>query len=142
VLEPFEDEIYVAGASAGAHHLGAPPKTASEVELSETFAGFYNRGLTLYETQHPLSDELRGIRFKVMSPHLQHTLSRDNVKRDEAFERVMARVREVVRGALRSKLLIELARRAEKASRGEEELAYAGALEAALSPPSRPTRTR
>jgi molecular chaperone HtpG len=136
VTEAFDDEIYVAGTSAGAQHLGPSSTSASaiEIELGETFAGFYNRGLTLYETQHPLSDELRGIRFKVMSPHLQHTLSRDNVRRDEAFERVMARVREVVRGALRPKLLVELARRAERAAHGEGELLYAGALEAALCP--------
>lgn len=134
VTETFDDEVIVAGTSAGSHHLGAPPSEASEIELGECFAGFYNRGLTLFETQHPLSDELRGIRFKVMSPHLQHTLSRDNVRRDEAFERSMTRVREVVKEALRPRLLVELARRAEQAARGDEGNAYAGALEAALCP--------
>lgn len=134
VTESFDDAIIVAGTSAGSHHLKEKLESVSEIELGESFAGFYNRGLTLFESQHPLSDELRGIRFKVMSPHLQHTLSRDNVRRDEAFERAMMRVHEVVKGALRPKLLVELARRAERAARGEDEAAYAGALEAALCP--------
>jgi molecular chaperone HtpG len=138
VTETLDDEIYVAGTSAGAQHLEATPEAVSEIELGETFAGFYNRGLTLYETQHPLSDDLRGIRFKVMSPHLQHTLSRDNVRRDEAFERVLGRVREIVKGALRQKLLVELARRAERAAHGEGEGEFAGALEAALCPAMAP----
>lgn len=133
VQEAFDDEIYVAGTSAGWQHMEELPENVSDVELGDSFAGFYNRGLTLYETQHPLSEDLRGIRFKVMSPRLQHTLSRDNVRRDEAFERVIGRVREIVRGALRQKLLVELARRAEKAAHGEGEKAFAGALEAALS---------
>lgn len=137
VTETLDDEIYVAGTSAGSYYLGdlgGKKELAPEIERGETFAGFYNRGLTLYETEHPLSDDLRGIRFKVMSPHLQHTLSRDNVRRDEAFERVIGRVREIVKGPLRQKLLVELARRAERAAQGEGEMEYAGALEAALCP--------
>jgi hypothetical protein len=134
VEEASDDEVYVVGTSAGTRHLEGELACVSEPELGESFAGFYNRGLMLYETQHPLSEDLIGIRFKVMSRHLQHTLSRDNVKRDESFERVIERVRAIVKGALREKLLIELARRAERVANGEGEKAYAAVLEAALSP--------
>jgi molecular chaperone HtpG len=134
VEEASDDEVYVVGTSAGTRHLERELTGVTEPELGESFAGFYNRGLMLYETQHPLLDDLVGIRFKVMSRHLQHTLSRDNVKRDEAFERVIARVRAMVKGAFREKLLIELARRAERVANGEGEKAYAAVLEAALSP--------
>jgi hypothetical protein len=80
------DEVIVVGISAGSDLVvpqgdGARER-APEEERSSTFAGFYTRGLTLFESDQVVSDELRGIRFKVMSPHLQHTLSRDNVRRD------------------------------------------------------------
>ena len=64
---------------------------------SESFAGFYNSGLTLIETV----DEARpGIAYKVSSPHLEHTLTRDNVIHDAGYERVMQRVGELVAGPL------------------------------------------
>ena len=68
--------------------VGLPPMPG------ETYAGFFNHGLTLYETQEPhsLGRHARlfaGRAFKVMAPGLEHTLSRDNVRRDAAFERAL-----------------------------------------------------
>jgi molecular chaperone HtpG len=62
-------------------------------------AGFFNRGLTLWEPSEPF-DELGHVAFKVLDPGLGHTLSRDGVRRDRAFARTLRRIREVRDGAL------------------------------------------
>ncbi|WP_437998152.1 ATP-binding protein [Sorangium sp. So ce185] len=132
-----EDTTFVVGPSAGAQHL--PPPTGGEpaAEQGQSFAGFYNRGLTLFETTDELFGGLSGVRFKVMSPHLQHTLSRDNVRRDDAFWEALARVRELVKGPLRRKLAARLPKAAARAAASERAAAtYAAMLEAALSPPT------
>jgi molecular chaperone HtpG len=85
-----EETFVVAPSSGESGSEGAP------VELSESYAGFYNRGLTLFETNEPPHPSLRGIRFKVNSSRLQHTVSRDNVRHDEGYARVVAKVRELV----------------------------------------------
>jgi len=59
-------------------------------EGAEPYAGFFNYGLTLYETQEPL---LGRVAFKIQDARLGHTLSRDNVRRDGSFEAAMAFVR-------------------------------------------------
>jgi hypothetical protein len=69
-----------------------------------TLHGFYNGGLTLIEGDHlhPSSiPEFHGIAFKVSSRYLEHTLSRDDVIKEENFEKVVKRVRELVVGKLR-----------------------------------------
>lgn len=61
----------------------------------EPFFGFYNRGLTLREGQkeyHP------GVAFKLSSPYLEHTLTRDNVLTDKNYDKAMAQLKEVVLG--------------------------------------------
>lgn len=70
--------------------VGLPPTPG------ETYAGFFNHGLTLHETSevHSFGRQaarvLAGRAFKVMDPELEHTLSRDNVRRDAAFRRALA----------------------------------------------------
>jgi molecular chaperone HtpG len=54
------------------------------------YAGFFNHGLTLYETREPLVGRLA---FKIQDARLGHTLSRDNVRRDESFTRALGFVR-------------------------------------------------
>jgi molecular chaperone HtpG len=61
------------------------------------YGGFFNGGLTLWETDAPM---VGSVSFKVQDPHLEHTLSRDNVRRDPAFERALR----VVRGAVQNEL--------------------------------------
>ena len=145
-----EETTVVVGPSAGAQHLAPPQHPAPSqhlappqdghpaIEHGQSFAGFYNRGLTLFETADELFSGLSGVRFKVMSPHLQHTLSRDNVRRDDAFWEAIARVRELVKGPLRRELAARLPQAAAAAAAGEAEgaAAYAAMLEAALSPPT------
>lgn len=130
VMETIDGETFVVGASAGSDLLEGESEQRPLSERVESFAGFYNRGLTLFETDQPLSSLFRGLRFKIMSPHLQHTLSRDNVRRDGAFDRVMAKLAEVI-GSLKKRLEGEIASAAELASKGEAEARYAALLEMA-----------
>lgn len=71
----------------------------------ETHASFYNRGLLLHTSQEPA---LAGLVWKVDSPALHHTLSRDNVRRDEVFHRTVERARSIARGPLRERVIATL----------------------------------
>lgn len=62
------------------------------------YAGFFNYGLTLYETTEPMVGHLA---FKVQDARLGHTLSRDNVRRDGHFRRALATVEKLVSTRLR-----------------------------------------
>jgi len=59
-------------------------------EGAEPYAGFFNYGLTLYETTDPLLGRLA---FKVQDARLGHTLSRDNIRRDRSYDAAMEFVR-------------------------------------------------
>ncbi|WP_437656222.1 ATP-binding protein [Sorangium sp. So ce1182] len=123
-----EDETtFVVGPSAGAHHIELPASAENAAEHGQSFAGFYNRGLTLFETADELFNGLSGVRFKVMSPRLQHTLSRDNVRRDDAFWEALARVRELVKGPLRRELAARLPQAAAAAATAAAERAATAA---------------
>ena len=67
------------------------------------FCGFYNRGLTLLEGP---ASPLPGVSFKVRSRYLEHTLTRDNVLRDDSFDKAM----EVVRQVAFKKMPVQLVR--------------------------------
>jgi molecular chaperone HtpG len=54
-------------------------------------AGFYNLGLTLFESDGPAL--IDGVSFRVKGRHLEHTLTRDNVRRDRHFDEAMRRLR-------------------------------------------------
>lgn len=68
-------------AAIGVPPAGAPP-----------YAGFFNHGLMLHEAGEPL---LGGLAVKIQDPRLGHTLSRDNVRRDERFEHAVGFAREL-----------------------------------------------
>jgi len=57
------------------------------------YVGFFNHGLTLHETSEPLAGN---VACKLQDARLGHTLSRDNVRRDEHFENAMRFVRSLV----------------------------------------------
>lgn len=59
----------------------------------QPYLAFFNRGLLLYETSQEL---LGAVAVKILDPALEHTLSRDNVRRDEHFERAMRFARGVI----------------------------------------------
>ncbi len=68
--------------------------------------GYYNGGLTLREeSPGPFS----GVHAKIWSPLLEHTMTRDNVLRDEGYARVLAHTQAQVEGPLRDRLMTVLA---------------------------------
>lgn len=92
------------------------------VELAFTadekpFYGFYNRGLTLLEGKdghHP------GVSFKAKSRYLEHTLTRDNVMKDENYEKLMAIIERLVKEELPPRLTEELGKAAAAISKLSE----------------------
>ena len=78
---------------------------------SRPWTGFYNRGLTLLETQEPLVPRVTA---RVVSRFLEHTLTRDNVRRDRHFDRVRALAKTLVDGKLRAALPEESRRCAQR----------------------------
>ncbi len=56
------------------------------MEGAATSLGFFNHGLMLWETTEPL---LGRYACKIQDSRLGHTLSRDNVRRDEAYHRAL-----------------------------------------------------
>ena len=59
--------------------------------------GLYNTGLTLTEGEQ---EQFTGITFKILSNHLEHTLTRDAVIVDENYHKVMNRLNEIIHGPL------------------------------------------
>jgi Histidine kinase-, DNA gyrase B-, and HSP90-like ATPase len=93
-----------------------------------SFAGFYNRGLTLFESES-VDDEYAGLHFKIDSPRLSHTLSRDNIRRDSEYRRAMARVSHIADGELWN----ALAERTRTAAASGDATALASLLAAAAA---------
>ncbi len=73
--------------------------------------GMYNRGLTLVEGNELPGEpaaELGGLSVRVKSRYLEHTLTRDNVRRDENYEKAVALVRARVKDTLRPRLVAHM----------------------------------
>lgn len=78
------------------------------------FYGFYNRGLTLKEGEETF---FPSVRFKVKSRYLEHTLTRDNVVRDDNFKKAMKIMERLADKELPGKVLAETASLAEALSK-------------------------
>ncbi len=78
------------------------------------YTGFFNHGLTLYETPEPLAGNVAA---KLQDSRLGHTLSRDNVRRDEAFDRALAFARRLATDQLPKAVDAELRQAAESGDR-------------------------
>jgi molecular chaperone HtpG len=115
-----DETFVVAVGDAGAPGAAGPESAAS-------FSGFYNRGLTLMESTAP-EPALEGLRFKIDSPRLSHTMSRDNIRRDRESERLVDRVRALAKGPLWQRVLEHLARAALEATTSSSGDAYAALL--------------
>jgi hypothetical protein len=68
----------------------------------EALRGYYHGGLTLHE-EH--DDRLPHVAFKIDSRYLEHTLTRDNVIRDDNYAKAMAFVARMVQSKLCAELL-------------------------------------
>ena len=87
------------------------------------YCGFFNPGLTLHESY----DELVGrVAIKIQDSRLGHTLSRDNVRRDAAFDEAIAFARELATTALPAAIARDLRAAAEADDRARHR-AIAGA---------------
>jgi len=91
------------------------------------YAGFFNHGLTLHETTEPLLGRL-GV--KIQDPRLGHTLSRDNVRRDDRFHRAISFAQSLAEHELPAAVARELAAAANAAVR-DRYYALAQGIEAA-----------
>lgn len=93
------------------------------------FFGFYNKGLTLLEGAEGYFED---VVFKVSSRYLEHTLTRDNVLRDDQHDKAMAIVGRLVEDALPARLVeaIDAATRANDGAALTASLALAGARRA------------
>lgn len=78
-----------------------------------SFQGFYNKGLTLLESDQ---SHYAGVAFKVSSRYLEHTLTRDNVLRDENYEKAI----KIVDRLVREDLVEALFERLEQLTLGEK----------------------
>jgi hypothetical protein len=78
------------------------------VEQREALRGYYHGGLTLHE-EH--DDRLPRIAFKIDSRYLEHTLTRDNVIRDDNYAKAMGIVGRLARTRLVEQLVETLAQR-------------------------------
>ncbi|WAS99331.1 ATP-binding protein [Nannocystis punicea] len=77
------------------------------VPEAEALRGYYHGGLTLHEERDA---SLPFIAYKIDSRFLEHTLTRDNVIRDENYAKAMTIVQEVARGRLMDQVFAALER--------------------------------
>ncbi|AKF09686.1 ATP-binding protein [Sandaracinus amylolyticus] len=81
----------------------------------DRYGAFFNQGLLLHETR---DHELGEVIFKVSDARLEHTLSRDDVRRDEHYARAVELVATTIRGPLLDELAEQLANASEAFARG------------------------
>jgi len=89
-------------------HVEGPTRIVVGAGAPGSFVGYYNRGLTLFESTLPEAGT-GGVHVKIDSPKLAHTLSRDNVRRDATMERTLEGAVHTVRGPLWGKLEAKIA---------------------------------
>ncbi|MEZ4314909.1 MAG: ATP-binding protein, partial [Polyangiaceae bacterium] len=132
VYNKYSDGMEIAvGPIAGSGEL---PSAGSAEDDPAPFAGFYNRGLTLHETRFAPHGDLSHVRVKVKSAALCHTLSRDDVRRDNAYHLGILRARQLVSGELREAAFRALNEEIARAVEGEAPKLGA-LLDVVLAPP-------
>lgn len=99
------------------------------VGLGPTYVGFFNHGLMLHETMEPLVGE---VAVKIQDSRLGHTLSRDDVRRDEHFDHALAFARDIVKTDLTRAVQAKLRELADAANFDELEPLMGAAVAAQL----------
>ncbi|MBK7584973.1 MAG: ATP-binding protein [Myxococcales bacterium] len=130
-----EDSI-VLGPGAGMEHLPLSD-TQLDYENATPFVGFYNRGLTLFESSADEFAPLTGLRVKISSPKLKHTLSRDNVRREQALDELVQRAAELARRALPRAVSEALKAEATRVAEDGDASHYVALLGASAAEPTR-----
>lgn len=101
----IDEPLSVPGMAAIVHRRGSEQFALALARGSEPLAGFYNRGLLLSQINGHRFAGLEGVNFKVSSAALGHTLSRDDVLRDAAFERILEIVANLAEKELMDRLV-------------------------------------
>lgn len=89
------------------------------------YVGFFNHGLTLYETDTPL---VGTVAAKIQDPRLGHTISRDDVRRDKHFHRAVEFAQNLAEHDLRRAVASEL----HAAAEAGDDARYRAVVSAAL----------
>ncbi|HLT38592.1 MAG TPA: hypothetical protein VK034_20030, partial [Enhygromyxa sp.] len=100
--QPISRPLAIDGHCPIHHHEDETELLLAYVERREALRGYYHGGLTLHE-EH--DDRLPYVAFKIDSRYLEHTLTRDNVIRDDNFDKAMAIVAKLARTRLLEQLL-------------------------------------
>jgi hypothetical protein len=130
VVEASEGSIRAwVGPAAGTDRIDGARKS---LEGADVFAGYYNRGLTLFESSDA-RHVVAGVRFKVVSKALRHTLSRDAVVHDAELKRAIDLVKRTAGKPLDEHLTSTLAEAAQRASRDGVWTSFDALLAAAWS---------
>ena len=116
--EPMSGALDLEGLCKVEHREEGTHLVMALVPEAAGLRGYYHGGLTLHE-EH--DESLPHVAFKLDSRFLEHSLTRDNVIRDENYAKAMAIVGQVVRTRLVSQLRAELER---GAAEGDRELLY------------------
>ncbi|MCC6338089.1 MAG: ATP-binding protein [Myxococcales bacterium] len=98
---PVREEVSVDAPFQVEHREEGTHVVAGPARTEPPWTGFYNRGLTLLETQEPLVPR---VTVRVVSRYLEHTLTRDNVRRDRHFAKVQGLAAVLVQGPLKQAL--------------------------------------
>jgi hypothetical protein len=85
--------------------------------------GLYNSGLTLMEGEQ---ETVPGVTYKVLSNHLEHTLTRDAVLKDENYEKVVATLEELIKKDLLQAVLKALGNPETRETAAEQARTYLG----------------
>ncbi|MEW5742929.1 MAG: ATP-binding protein [Myxococcota bacterium] len=101
VATPVREEVSVDAPFQVEHREEGTHLVAGPARTEPPWTGFYNRGLTLLETQEPLVPR---VTVRVVSRYLEHTLTRDNVRRDRHFDKVKRLAVSLARGPLQAAL--------------------------------------
>ena len=117
--EPMSGALDLGGLCKVEHREEGTHLVMALVPEAAGLRGYYHGGLTLHEER---DDSLPHVAFKLDSRFLEHSLTRDNVIRDENYAKAMAIVAEVARTRLVAELRATLVRGVEDA--GARELLY------------------
>lgn len=91
--ERVDRPLALDGALAAVQRSTTDGQISAVVGLTERpYAAFFNHGLLLFETNEPLLGKLS---FVIQDGRLGHTLSRDNVRRDDNFDTALDFVRDL-----------------------------------------------
>lgn len=109
--KPVREELRVDAPFQVEHQEEGTLIIAGPARVEPALTGMYNRGLTLLETTEPL---IPGVALKIVSRYLEHTLTRDDVRRDKHFSRAMKLAHQLVDEKLLPRLPEELKLAAER----------------------------